>query len=421
MRLIYLMESLNKPKYQLNILLLILFASIILLFGRLLTTGSVLGGDAIYYYATLRSLAIDHNLDFKNEYEYFHSQTSNFTGNRKIPAIPDQNPITKKLPAKYPIGTAILLIPFFLLAHGLVIMLQTLGFDLQLDGYNIIYQIISALGSLIYAFFGVLLTYNLGRKIFKDKLTFFGAVGIWLATPLIYYMTMEPLNSQPLSFFSVSLFIYLWFSSRKSKKIYLWIILGLVGGLMSIVRYQDALFILIPMIDLLISKKIFNICLIVFFAGFVGIFQLWANNYLFGSAFITSYSGIGFPYLTSPKILYSLFSLERGLLVWSPILIFALIGLYWFIKKSKLVGSLLLFSFLAQLYIVSSWTDPSQGDSFGNRILLNSNLIFALGIMQFLKEYQTYQKLFLIFFSLLILLNAFLAYLFVFRVIGQPY
>lgn len=416
----FLMENLNKPRNQIAILLIVLLTTISLLFGRLFTTGSAIGGDAVYYFATLRSLAIDHDLDFSEEYKYFHNQTSNFTGNLKIPNIPDPNPITKKLPAKYPIGTAILLMPFFFLAHILVIMLQTLGFNLQHDGYNIIYQTLSALGSLIYAFLGVIIIYQLGRKIFKEKIAFFGTMGIWLATPLIYYMTMEPLNSQPLSFFSVSLLFYLWFISRKNQKVYSWIILGLVGGLMSMVRYQDALFMLVPIIDLLISKKIFNIFLLVFFAGLIGIFQLWANDYLFGSPFITSYTGIGFPYLTSPKIFYSLISFERGLLVWSPILIFSLIGLYWFVKRFRLVGGLLVFSFLTQLYIVSSWADPSQGDSFGNRILLNSNLIFALGLMEFIKKIKK-QKIILIAVILFILANVILATLFIFRVIGQPY
>lgn len=425
MWLAFLMKNLIKSKYHLIILLIVLLGAVFLLSGRLLTTGSAIGGDAVYYFATLRSLAIDHDLDFKNEYEYFHSQTSDFTGNRKLPKIPDQNPVTAKLPAKYPIGSAIFLIPFFFLASFLVIILQTLGFNLQPDGYNILYQLFPALGSLIYAFIGVLLIYKLGRKIFGVKVAFWGTLFIWLATPLVYYMTMEPLNSQSLSFFGVSLFIYFWFSTRTNRKISSWIILGFLGGTMSMVRYQDALFMLIPIIDVLISsflkKSLLFICLLLLSALGVLSLQGWANNYLFGSPFITSYTGISFPYLTSPKILYSLLSLERGLLVWSPIFIFALLGMYWFIKKSKLIGSLLLFSFLAQLYIVSSWADPSQGDSFGNRILLNSSVIFALGLMQFLKKTQAYQKLFLTIFALLILINGVLASLFTLRIIGQPY
>lgn len=382
-------------------------------------TGSAIGGDAVYYYVALRSIAIDYNLDFQNEYEYFHNQTSNFTKNRKLPEIPDKNPNTEKLPTKYPIGNAIFLILPFLMIHLLVILLQQLS-SVAADGYNIIYQSTAALTSLLYAFLGLVLIYDLGRKIFSAKLAFLGTLSIWLTTPLIYYMTMEPLNSQPLSFFSVTLFIYLWFKIRNQGKFYQWILLGLIGGLMSIVRYQDTLFLLIPIID---SLRRFFLMTVIFllFAALPITIQLQVNNYLYGSLLETAYSNAGFPYLTSPKIFYSLFSFERGLLVWSPILNFALIGLYWFIKKYKLVGILLFFSFLVQLYVVSSWADPTQGDSFGNRILLNSSLIFALGLMQFLKEINIRQKLLLIIISLFILTNGILAGLFIFRIIGQPY
>lgn len=386
-------------------------------------TKSIIGGDAVYYYASLRSIVIDHDLQFKNEFEYFYNQRSPFTGNRKIPFILSENPLTKRLPAKYPIGSAILLIPPFLITHGILILLQKVGIGITTDGYNLIYQASAAIGSLLYAFFGLLFTYHLGKKIFNPKAAFLATLAIWLATPLIYYMTMEPLTSQPVSFFCVSTFIYLWYKTREKHQIYQWMILGIIGGLMSIVRYQDSLFLLIPFVDSLRKFPSKFLCLFVLFisAGLIIAIQLGVNNYLFGFPFRTGEGDAGFPYLTNPKILYTLFSFERGLFIWSPILIFAFMGLYLFIRRFRFVGNLLFFSFLLQVYVVSSWINPTQGDSFGNRILLNSNAIFAIGIMQFLKNTAVYQKLFLIVLSLLILINGILVGLFVFRIIGQPY
>lgn len=414
---------LNNPKIHLIIFSAILLISIFLLLGRSYKTGSAIGGDAVYYYASLRSIVVDKDLDFKNEFEYFYNQISPFTGNRKIPFILPKNAQTDRFPTKYPIGSAIFLIPPFLITHGILISLQSLGLGITTDGYNIFYQTSAALGSLFYAFAGALLIYSLGKKIFEPKIAFLGTLFIWLATPLIYYMTMEPLTSQPLSFFCVSAFIYLWYTTRNNRKIYQWIVLGIIGGLMTMVRYQDSLFLLLPLISNLKRLPAILPKLIFFFifAGSIIAIQLSTNNYLYGSPFRTGEGDAGFPYLTSPKILYTLFSFERGLFVWSPILGFASIGLYWFIKKFKLIGGLLLFLFLLQVYVVSSWTDPSQGDSFGNRILINSNIIFALGLMQFLKETKTYQKLFITIFTLLVSLNAILAGLFVLRIIGQPY
>lgn len=414
---------LNNSRYHLVILFIVLFANIFLLLGRLYKTGSAIGGDAVYYYINLRSIVIDKDLNFQDEFEYFYNQRSLFTGNRKLPFILPRNSQTGRLPAKYPLGNAIFLIPPYFSTHMILIFLQKGGADVTTNGYNLYYQASSAIASLLYAFFGLLLIYRLGKKIFEPKIAFLGTLAIWLATPLIYYMTMEPLNSQPISFFCISAFIYLWYTTRHKRKLYQWVILGIIGGLMSIVRYQDLLFLLIPVVDDLkrFSSAFVKIFLFLFIAGSVITIQLSVNNYLFGSPFRTGEGDAGFPYLMSPKILYTLFSLERGLLVWSPIVGFALIGLYWFTKRFKFIGSLFILSFLAQVYVVSSWAGPSQGDSFGNRILINLNIIFALGLMQFLKNTQVYQKLFLGLFSLLILLNAFLAYLFTFRIIGQPY
>lgn len=417
-----LKNLLNNQKYHRRIFLIILLGCLFLLLGRVYKTDSAVGGDAVYYYSSLRSVVLDKDLDLKNEYEYFHNQISEFTGNRKIPVIPPINETTQKLPAKYPIGTAVFLIPPYILIHSVLLMLQQMGVGIVADGYSLIYQAFAAVGSLLYAFLGILLIYELGKKIFEPKIAFLGTIFIWLATPLVYYMTMEPLNSQPLSFFCVSAFIYLWFKTREKRKIYHWILMGIIGGLMTLVRYQDSLFILIPLIDNL--KKVQTILpklLLLLFAGLIITVQVGINNYLYGSPFRTGEGNAGFPYLLSPKIFYTLFSFERGLFVWAPILSFAGIGLYRFIKKFGFVGSLLLIFFLLQVYVVSSWADPTQGDSFGNRILINSNAIFALGLMQFLKETKKYQKIFLIIFTLLTLLNGVLAVLFIFRLLGQPY
>ncbi len=414
---------LNNPKHHLIILGIILLISIFLLLGRIYKTKSAIGGDAVYYYATLRSIVVDRDLDFKDEFEYFYNQRSPFTGNRKIPFILPINQTTGREPTKYPIGSAVFLIPPYLITHGILTVLQIAGVGVVTDGYSLVYQASAAVASLLYAFLGLLFIYQLGKKIFDPKIAFLGTLFIWLATPLIYYMTMEPLTSQPLSFFCVSAFVYLWYTTRNNRKLYQWIILGAIGGLMTIVRYQDSLLLLIPIIDNL--KKILpnfsKVLVFLFFVGLIISIQLSVNNYLFGSPLRTGAYDAGFPYLLSPKIPYTLFSFQRGLYVWSPILIFASIGLYWLTKKIKLVGTLLVIFFLLQVYVVSSWIDPTQGDSFGNRILINSNPIFALGLMQFFKEMKNYQKIFLIIFSLLILVNGILAGLFVLRIIGQPY
>lgn len=399
-----------------------------------MATRSAIGGDAVYYFINLRSLAIDRNLDFKNEYIYLYNKISPFTGNHKVASIPEKNPITNKLPNKYPLGTAVFLIPFFLLGHFVTILLNVYGLPVNVDGYGYAYQFFSAFGSFVYAFLGLLIIYSLGKKIFDHKISLIATMAILFATPLLYHVTMEPLGSHPISMFSVTLFMFYWYVTREKRQLYQWVILGLIGGLMSLVRYQDGFFLLVPIIDSFISRfrpcflpriipLLVSLTIFLLTASIIISIQIEANYVLYGSLFSTGYTGEGFIYLKSPKLLYSLLSPQRGLLFWSPILIFAFVGLYWFIKKYRAVGFVLLFSFLVQWYLVSSWSDPSQGDSFGNRILQNSTFVFALGLMQFLKNAQKSSKYnhILWLFVFLALLNGVLAVLFCLRVIGQPY
>lgn len=432
-----MMSFIANERYHRLLLVLLLIASMLLLLGRFYMTKSIAGGDAVYYYSNARSLVIDRDFDFRNEFMHFYEEVSPYTGFRKI----EKPPSMKVLPDnKYPIGSAIFLAPFFLIAHVVALLLQKAGMPVTADGYSAIYQIAAGLGSLLYTFAGIVLVYYLGKKLFDPAIAMIGAAVIWLATPLIYYSTMEPLMVHTISMFCVTLFIFIWYMTRDNRQFYQWVILGLVGGLLSIVRYQDATFLLIPVVDTVISKfrksGLYPKSWIYYGFAFLGFFtaallgaspQLYENKVFYGSAFANGYghNGEGFIYWSSPKILYSLFSTHDGLLLWSPIIVFSLIGLFWLSRKRPLVGLLLSGFFLLQLYLVSSWWAPDQGHTFGNRMLLNSVVIYAAGLMQFLfviKERKTsFLKYAVIVSVVFVLLNGVLSGLYCFRIIGQPY
>ncbi|MBE0447665.1 MAG: glycosyltransferase family 39 protein [Actinobacteria bacterium] len=308
------------------------------------------------------------------------------------------------------------------------------------DGYGTIYQLAAGLGSLFYAFAGVVLLYYLGKRLFDTTTALIGAIAIWLATPLIYYMTMEPLMAHTISMFSITLFVFLWYVTRDNRRLYHWAILGVVGGLLTIVRYQDAPFLLIPVIDTVITKLrkpdsppkswlYYGFAFGVFFlaALLATTPQLYENKVFYGSPFINGYGhgGEGFIYWNSPKILYSLFSTQSGLVLWSPIMLLSFIGLFWFSRKRPLIGLLLTSSFLVQLYLVSSWWAPDQGHTFGNRMLLNSTVVFAIGLMQFIYVVKERKVAFLKYAvslcAALILINGVLSGLYCFRIIGHSY
>jgi hypothetical protein len=393
-------------------------SAVLLLVGRFAVTKSIMGGDAVYYYISLRSLVVDYDLDFQNEYAYFSAAVSPFTGNKKIAVLPSQHPVTGRLPNKYPLGSVLLLVPFFAVVHAYM----------HGDGYGAAYQIAAGLGSLIYGFLGVLLVYRLGKR-YAPQSAFAMTVGIWLATPLIYYMIMEPLMSHSCSMFLATAFVSLWLGARKQPTLYHWAFLGGLAGVMTMTRYQDGLFALILALytglRLRHPGQALGGLLLFALAGVIGFApQLYANTLLYGTPLTTGYTNEGFFYWTAPKLIFTLFSSACGLVLWAPIMALSFLGLGYLVRREIGLALPLWMTFLVQWYLVSSWSVPGQGDTFGNRMLLNSTVIFAIGLNEFLAYMYTRPLLRRTACGLIgvfIALNGILAGLYCFRVIGHPY
>lgn len=427
-----LIDWMVKRKTALFLLLGIFF--VLALAGRLIVTKSVIGGDAVNYYSTVHAFVMSHKLDLKAELEHYYNERSGFTGNRKLSGPPHPSS-TGLVPINYPIGLALMLVPFFFLGHLVTLALSPFIPGLSPDGYGPVYQLLTGLGSMLYAFLGLFAIYRFGRKRYAETSVLLAVMLTCLGTPLVYYMTMEPLLSHTMSVFSISVFLAVWYSNRNDMKLQHWVILGLLGGLAGITRYQDGLIIVIPPVYALVSfiktRQWKNLQIpggLVYVLIFAAVYslQLIVNKIDYGSFFTTSYASNkeGFIYWANPKILFSLFSPYCGLLTRSPVVLFSFIGLYYLFKKDMTAAILLAGFFLAQLYLVSSWWIPYQGDTFGNRMLLNCVFIFAVGMMEFFDRIHENRKVFNLCLSLallMVIINLALVPLYCFRLIGNSY
>jgi hypothetical protein len=403
--------------------------------GRYLATNSLIGGDAVYYYMNLRSIIADGDIDFANESEHYHGEKSGFTGNRKISDILPENPVTGMRPNKYPLGSAIALIPPFGLAHLVALLVHSLGLVNAPDGYGFFHQLAAGLGSLGICLAGVYALCLYGSKNYSGPVSMTAAVAVFLATPLIYYATMEPLMSHAVSMGAISVYFGIWYLVEE-KRLRHWLALGAVGGLICITRYQDVFFVLLPGLDWFL-RKLFGepaaagdrptaayAFAFLLALGTLPAVQLLANTFLYGSPFATGYSGEGFPFLLRPKILQTLFSAHNGLLVWSPVIWLSLVGLGILIKLRPSRGVAFATLFLIQVYLASAWWSSDQGDSFGNRMLTNCGAVFAIGLMQMLEAVwprRTLRAVTLAICALCIVLNFALAGLYCYRIVGNPY
>jgi len=200
--------------------------------------GQLIGSDGAYYYVYVRSLAIDHDLSFANEYAYY-----------QLPAITYGVTPTGLAPNKYAIGPALLWMPFFLVAHGIALIGHTLGLGVAPDGYGYLYQGAIAIGSIIYGTLGFWLAYRCTRRRFSHVAALLAVGLLWLASNSFYYMVFEPSMSHMVSLFSVALLLTIWFLRLRdvaALSLATAAMLGAAGGLVLLVRLQDAPFLLLP-------------------------------------------------------------------------------------------------------------------------------------------------------------------------------
>jgi hypothetical protein len=346
--------------------------------NRVLTT------DGVGYFSYLRSLVFDHDLDFHNEYAYLWWEIEYTPGALDIPR-------TGLAGNLYSIGPAVLWAPFYLLAHATSLMARLAGAQVDTDGYGLVYQCGISSSTILYVTVGSLLTYRVCRRCFPPAISLLAMSGVWLASSLLHYTVAAPDMSHGISFFAVSLFVFVWHSPR-SRTYKEWAALGLIAGLMTLVRWQDLLYVSVLAVEaiqasidgrgrqLAILREYLKGAIV---AGLVAVVvfapQMLAWNTLYGSPIAVPQGGSFFDWL-HPNLLEYLFSTRHGLYTWTPIALLATVGLVPLWRRHSKVALALVAALLAQWYLNSATTDWWAHGSFGARRFVSATPLLAIGL-----------------------------------------
>ncbi len=218
---------------------------------------------------------------------------------------------------------------------------------------------------------------------------------IALGTNVFYYLTNEPTMSHSMSMFAVSLFAFIWVRDIGNRQKGAVVLLGLTAGLMILIRPQNALFLVLIVLEWfgvlktesgfvsqfrkqIIEVGLFGIALLL---TLLPQFVVW--KILYGQFLFYSYGGEGFNF-ANPHLLDSLFSDRHGLISWTPAILLSLAGVFLFLWKDSKIGVALIIAFILQWYLNASWNDWWFGHSFGGRAYINCSFIFAIGLAMFL-------------------------------------
>lgn len=106
---------------------------------------------------------------------------------------------------------------------------------------------------------------------------------------------------------------------------------------------------------------------------------------IYGTSFESGYPPIRTWFWTSPKLLLVLFSTDHGMLIWTPILLPAILGLLVFWRYDQLFGAGLILSALVFYYFIASYPDWDGISSFGNRFFVSMTSVFIVGLSAMLE------------------------------------
>jgi hypothetical protein len=361
-----------------------------------LVTPKIRGADEIQYYSHLRSLVFDGDLDFENEYSWFVAQDPQGLAAFRETFLERREPRTGRPINFTPVGCALLWSPFYLLVHAGVLALRALGAPLVADGFSRPYQAAACYASFFYGGLGLLLLHAVLRRRFAEPMAAWAVAAIWLASPLLYYMTLAPGFSHASSVFAVCLLLWLSLRARERGGLAGWALAGLAGGLCGLIREQDALFLAIPAGLLLadaardgrVGRALRPLALLALAAAAMLGPQLLAYRALNGSFRPTTLVTRKLS-LLSPHFLDVLLDPGHGLFLWSPLLALATAGLvYEAWRRREALSAVLLLALLLQMWINGAVLSWHQAGAFGSRRFVAASALFAFGLAALLEAWD---------------------------------
>ena len=341
----------------------------------------VINNDAVSYYSYLPAAFIYKDLTF----QFKDSLPKDFEGRIWYQNTPEGARIQKMT-----MGLSVLYSPFFFIAHAIAQIT-----DSNANGYSQIYSMFICFAGLFYGLLGLIILSKIQLQFFSDKITALSILISAFGTNFFFYVTNEGEMSHSFSFFLFSAFFYFTIQWHNKQSVITSFTLGILGGLIILVRPSNLLVFLIPIIYGVYSfetlKQKFNLLrkywlhllLIAFLVLLVFSPQLIYWKAITGKWFYYSY-GVERFYFTKSHILDGLFSYRKGWLIYTPIMIIAIAGIPLLFKKMKEFSVAITLFLLINVYIIFSWWSWWYGGGFGARPLIESYVFLSIPLSVFL-------------------------------------
>jgi hypothetical protein len=343
-------------------------------------TGTVISWDVSGYYLYLPAIIIHHDLKELR----FHEQLL-----RDYAPTPDfqqafRHPASGHYVMKYSAGMAVQYLPFFLLAHALA---APLGYPA--DGFSMPYQLAILLASLLVASLGLWLVRRALLPRFGEWPTALTLLAIVLGTNYLNYTAMGGAMTHNWLFTWYAALLLLTPAFYQRPTLARAVGVGAIVGLMTLSRPSDILAVLIPLLwglrpalpvihaRLAFWRQHLSLLLAALLVGTLVLsIQPLYWHYVSGDWVVYSYENQGFSWL-HPHLWDGIFSFKSGWLMYSPLLVVAIVG-FGSLRRQQPIAfwPILIFAILFT-YVTFAWDEWLYGGSLGIRAMVQSYAVLA--------------------------------------------
>jgi len=385
-----------KPKIFNSLSLRIfLLLAVLILVTRLLTPTwnnqnwlAIISWDVFGYYLYLPAWFIHHDLGIKN---FGWVQQILTTYNPTIGFYQAYAGPAGDYVMKYPMGLSILYFPFFILGH-----IGAHIFGYSPDGFTLPYQVSLALGGVVYTIIGLWFFRKVLLHFFNERVTAVTMLVIVLGTNYLELTAFD--GAMPHNYLFAVYAVIVWLTIRwhADARFKYAVPLGLLCGLAILVRPTAGVIVLIPLLwglwsktgsrekFKLIKERYGQVLTMVLLLVMVAGMQLLYWKIHTGTWLYYSYEKGEELEWIAPYLWKVLFSYKKGWLVYTPVMIFAILGFIPLVRKYRPVFIAILIFFIVNMLTVASWPNWWYGGSFGQRAVMESYLLLSIPLGAFI-------------------------------------
>lgn len=324
----------------------------------------VIRSDVATYYTYLPATFINNDPFFEDSLKSGHYRTHTSEIGRNA--------------VKMSMGVAFMDLPFFFAGH-----LYALSCDkYEANGYSAPYHLAISLSSFFYTVLGMIFLWLVLKRTFSEITSLITVLLIAVGTNLYYYTVYETGYSHNITFFLLSALLFLVHYWLKQKRIWTSFVLGILLGLVVLVRPINILFIL-PLVIMFKNQELswnsyfkqlilpWNHLLVLVLGGLLIVLpQLFFWKIQTGGFFSYSYGDEGF-FFMNPHIWEGLFSFRKGWFIYTPLMFFALFGMFRLYKIQRMTFWAISAFLPLFWYVTYSWWSWWYGGSFGARTMID--------------------------------------------------